>query len=380
MDASSILWEHWRTQVKELLTGIHGHQKNALALFVIGIVVSGSAVLQRVAESLSLQGMNPAKMTSIERRLARFLSNERVVVTKIWEQFLAQVLPFWHGKPMRFILDCTPFRDESTIVYLGLLVHSRVLPVAWAVMPGQEKWEERQWEIVARLLDQVIPYFGQAQPDCTLIADRGLSGFPLVKICHDRQWHYLLRICKEHTCQRKMGKGWSAWCRFDAWLHKPEQQWYGWAKVWKEDTIETFVSACWMPDCEEGWILISDRSAGKRRVNEYALRMRVESTFQDSKSRGWMMEASLVKDEARLDRLLLALFLAMWWVSHLAASCMHHGKRDRFDRHDRRDKGIFRLGRLWLLDILRRTHNQADLIHCLPFRKVATGWRFSLRF
>jgi transposase len=113
-------------------------------------------------------------------------------------------------------------------------------------------------------------------------------------------------------------------------------------------------------------------------VSEYALRMRVESTFQDSKSRGWNLEASFVKDEARLDRLLLALFLAMWWVSHLAASCMHHGKRDRFDRTDRRDKGIFRLGRLWLLDILRRTRNQADLVHCFPFRKVATGWRFSL--
>ncbi len=59
---------------------------------------------------------------------------------------------------------------------------------------------------------------------------------------------------------------------------------------------------------------------------------------------------------------------------------MHHGQRDRFDRTDRRDKGIFRLGRLWLLDILRRTRNQADLVHCLPFRKLATGWHFSMRF
>ena len=155
-------------------------------------------------------------------------------------------------------------------------------------------------------------------------------------------------------------------------------QWYGWANVWKEDTIETFVSACWMPDCEEGWILISDQKAGKRRVNEYALRMRVESTFQDSKSRGWVLEASLVKQEARC--LLLVLFLAMWWVSHLATSCMHQGKRDRFDRTDRRNKGIFRLGRLWLLDILRRTSNQADLVHCLPFRQLATRWRFAWRF
>jgi hypothetical protein len=378
MDASALLWEHWRTQVKKLFPKIHGHQKKTLALFVIGIVLAGSAVLQRVAEGLSLHDINPAKMTSIERRLARFIANERVVVRQIWEDFLSQVLPFWQGKPLRFVLDCTPFRSDATIVYLGLLVHSRVLPVAWAVMPGQEHWEEKQWSIVARLLDQIIPHLAEA--DCTLIADRGLAGFPLVKLCRDRNWHYLLRVSKEHTCQRKMGQGWSAWCRFDAFLHKTGQQWYGWAKVWKQDTIETYVSACWMPGCEEGWILISDQKAGKRRVKEYALRMRVEATFQDSKRRGWNLEASLIKDEARLNRLLLALFLAMWWVSHLAASCMHHGQRNRFDRHDRRDKGIFRLGRLWLLDILRRTHNQADLVHCLPFRKLATGWRFALRF
>jgi hypothetical protein len=60
-------------------------------------------------------------MTSIERRLACFLSNDRVVVTKIWEQFLAQALPFWQGKSLRFVLGGTPFRDDATIFYLGLL-------------------------------------------------------------------------------------------------------------------------------------------------------------------------------------------------------------------------------------------------------------------
>lgn len=62
-------------------------------------------------------------------------------------------------------------RDDATIVYLGMLVHSRVLPVAWAIMPAMEKWEEKQWTIVARLLDQVSAHLKEA--DCTLIADRG---------------------------------------------------------------------------------------------------------------------------------------------------------------------------------------------------------------
>jgi hypothetical protein len=61
-------------------------------------------------------------------------------------------------------------------------------------------------------------------------------------------------------------------------------------------------------------------------------------------SRGWNLEASLIADRERLDRLLLVLFVALWWVIHPAASCIHQGQRDRFDRHDRRDKGLVRLG------------------------------------
>ena len=47
MDTSSVLWTNWHEQLKELLTGIHGHQKKTLAFFVLGIVLSGSAVMMR---------------------------------------------------------------------------------------------------------------------------------------------------------------------------------------------------------------------------------------------------------------------------------------------------------------------------------------------
>src|SRR5438477_11615085 len=92
MDASSVLWTNWHEQLKDLFTGIHGHQKKTLAFFVLGIVLSGCAVMQRVAEPLSERGLSEAKMSSIERRLARLLANERIVVPVIWQLFLAQVL------------------------------------------------------------------------------------------------------------------------------------------------------------------------------------------------------------------------------------------------------------------------------------------------
>lgn len=219
-------------------------------------------------------------MPSIERRLARFVANDRLHVPAIWTQFLTQLLPFWRGQRLFLVLDCTPFDDRATIVYLGLLVHSRVLPLAWQVMPAQQKWPEGQWTVVKRLFDQVTPHL--LETDCTLLADRGLVGWSLVQLCRERHWHYLLRVCREHTCRRWMGR-WTAWRRLGHLITQPGQQWCGRIQLWQEETLETQLSAVWEPAYQEAWFLISDRPAGRQRIAEYALRARVEATFQDGK-------------------------------------------------------------------------------------------------
>ncbi len=155
---------------------------------------------------------------------------------------------------------------------------------------------------------------------------------------------------------------------------------YGHIRLWQEQQIETNLSACWDRDEEEGLFVISDQPAGRKRINEYRLRWRVESTFQDLKSRGWDWESCHVRRLDRVNRMLLVLFLAVWWLVHLTASCMHHGRRARYDRHDRRDKGILRIGRLYLLDIERKASHICDLKKCLLFRGYPTKWLFSLRF
>jgi hypothetical protein len=78
-------------------------------------------------------------MVSHERRFQRFVANERIEVDTCWNSFLQQVVPFWQNKPVTLVLDLTPSTNEATIVYVGILVQSRVLPLAWCVMPQQEK-------------------------------------------------------------------------------------------------------------------------------------------------------------------------------------------------------------------------------------------------
>lgn len=377
MNASSVLCRVWQQQVKEFFTRLHGHQSKALALFVLGAIKAESIVMQRVAEALLAE--SDAKAPSIERRLQRFLSNERIDTEKTWDDFLCQIMPYFQRAPMKLVIDLTAYEEHAQVIYIGLLQHSRVLPLVWKVMPGQEKWDQGLWDCIEELFERLAPHIGET--DCTIIGDSAFGCFPMVSLCQKYQWHYLFRICAQHTCEH-----WSAQgrllptCPVSDLVNAPGKRFYGHIRLWQEDQIETNLSACWDKNEEEALFVISDLPAGPKRIRDYRLRWRVESTFQDLKSRGWDWEESHVRRLDRVDRMLLVLFLLVWWLAHLAASCIRHGRRDRYDRHDRRDKGILRIGRLYLLDIERKASKTCDIVNCLLFKRYPNGWHFSLYF
>ena len=234
----SLAARQWSAQVHQLLPEVHRHRSKTLAFFVFGLVLSGKARLPLIAEELLC--ISSAKTPSIERRLARFLANTQVAVAPIWNSLLARLLPFFQDRRLVFVLDLTPLDDRACIVYLGLLVHSRLLPVSWQVMPLQETWEERQWAIVGTLLDRVLPHLGQAE--CTLIADRGLAGLPLVQLCQARGWHYLLRLSSQHTCLPQGGKPTRSWRACAELVSRRGQSWFGPALVWQDHPLAAFRS------------------------------------------------------------------------------------------------------------------------------------------
>ncbi len=375
MNAFSPLCAEWHQQVKDFFGQLHGHQSKGLALFVWGAIKAESLVLARVAEELLSE--SEAKVPSIERRLQRFVSNERIDVETVWDDFLSAIGTYWRQKEAVLVLDITPFEEHAQVVYVGLLQQTRVLPLAWKVMPGQEKWDQGLWEIVGKLFRRVKGALGEA--DCTLIADRGLSGLPLIRLCQAQGWHYVLRIKQEEQCRPWRRGAWQAWQSVSELVPQTGKYWYGTVCLWQEQALELQRSAIWKTGPEEAWLVISDRPAGPARIREYSWRMRGESTFQDMKSRRWQWEQSHVRDLAHLNRMLLVLFLAFWGLMRLAASCLHNGRRERYDRHDRRDKGFLRLGRLYLLDMVRSTDHSC-LWNCLLFHRKANQWAFSLRF
>ncbi len=386
MNASDLLLDQWTQQVKEVFPKLHYYQQETLAFVVQGIIQSGNAVMQRVSEAVWEYTESETKMVSHERRLQRFVANDRIDVEVHWKDFIQKILPYWQNKRVTFILDMTPYTQEATIVYLGILVQSRILPVAWCVMPQQEKWDEGQWEIIDRLFDQVSSHLSSAE--CTLLADRGLSCLRLIQQCRKLGWHYVLRIKNEEWFRRAFRHYYRDWEQGKQIVKKEGDQWYGKVLVWKEHQFETWLSACWEPGYEQAWFLLSDRKASHKRVSEYAKRMKVEATFQDTKSRGCLIECSRFTNREHLSRWLFAVFLSIWWIAHLGCSCLHHGHREQVDRKDRRDKGMLRIGRLWLKAILKKANRalcpknlslvKTQLTNCLPFSRRNQRLCFSI--
>src|SRR5260370_13732941 len=136
MNAPESLWRQWSDQLRDMLPEMHGHRSKTLAFFVLGVVLAGTTRLPRVAETLG--GLSAAKTPSIERRLARFLANTQVTVLAVWTRLLSHFLAFWRDQRLVFVLDATTLDERATVLYLGVLVHSRLLPVSWQVLPGHE--------------------------------------------------------------------------------------------------------------------------------------------------------------------------------------------------------------------------------------------------
>jgi hypothetical protein len=271
------------------------------------------------------------------------------------------------------VLDPTPQAGRFTVLVLGLVCRRRTLPVAWRVVGQQEPWACRQIDHVRALFAEVA---AALPPGCavTVVGDRGLTSAELIDACREVGWHALFRLSADakQGCTARLADG----------RRCPVWDLVTGAGQRLAETVEVFQAAGWRRleltirwdrGRDEPWILLSDRAAGADRVAEYRRRAHAEATYEDGKARGWDLEASKVAAPDRFDRLLVALHLAFWWVTQNGLRAIRRGERARYDRKDRRDLSVVRIGRAWLAERLEADRRRPPL----PFRATDRGWVFT---
>lgn len=361
----------WMGQVEAMLPAVRVTRCRVLALFALGMIWAETVRLHRVAAALPLG----VRVPSSERRLRRFLANPAVSVESMWRPLLPHLLGRWAGQEVVLVFDTTPHRADWTVLWIGIVVHRRVLPLSWHLVPQQEPWPERQETLLPLLL---APIAAALPPECTvtLLGDRGVAGPSLIDAAQAQGWAVLMRLNVGPTQAHRLRVGhgddprqeqdWPLW----DWVERVGSGWWGPVQIFKTAGWRAgYLTVYRRAGSPEWWILFSTRPGGRERIREYARRSRVEATFGDSKRRGWGVEQSRVTDPTHLDRLLLVWYLALWWLHALGRQVIRRGVRARFDRTDRRERSLIRLGALWLRHELDQGRPPP-----LPFRQTPTGW------
>lgn len=357
----------WMRQVEAVLPGERVTRVRVLALFAAGIVWANAVTLLKVAAALPLAATDP----STERRLKRFVTNPAVTVETLWHPLLPLLLRSLGRRELVVVFDPTPYRDCATILVVGVVVRHRILPLVWQVMPQQEDWPLRLRAVLEPLLATVAAAL-PAGTAVTLLADRGLVGPTVLDAAQAVGWHVVLRLRAGAGEETRVRLGDGPEQRLAELPTGPGQRFRGPAAIFKDaGWRQGELTIHWDRTVAEPWVLFSDRLAGPDRVREYRQRARAEATYQDEKGRGFLLERSKIVALDRLERLLLPVHLAVWWAYGLGLQAVRNGQRHRFDRRDRRELSLVRLGRTACLNALDRDHLPA-----LPFRQTPLGWTF----
>lgn len=359
------LLHSWTSQLQSLVPDLRRTRVRGLALLSLGLIWAACPHLGRIAAAVPLAVQDG----SVERRLRRWLANVRMPVVPTWQPLLGAFLARLGQRELVLVFDPTPLRDRATLLVLGLVIHKRVLPVAWHLVPGTDTWPRGMWPYLTRLCHRVAAVLLEAV-SVTLIVDRGLASVAVLDLCQRLGWHYVMRLSVDAaqglTVCLADGTITPAWSL----VAGPGRRWCGSVATFQRHGWRVAeLTIVWPKRYAQPWLLLSDRSAGPARVREYRRRVQVEAMYQDCKSRGWDVEASKLRDFNRLNRFLLALVLAVWWSHLLGQQVLRRGQRRQFDRADRRDLSLVRLGRRWMSWLLDH-----ERLPPLPFRYHAGQW------
>jgi hypothetical protein len=145
-----------------------------------------------------------ARPASAERRLERYLANDRIDPDAVWSHLTSSFLAGWTGGSLVLILDETPNHNDLRCLKVTLAFRKRALPLGCACYRLGEQPEPMP-ELVVDPLRRVAACLTEGA-DVTLLADRGLAWPQVGDACHELGWHYVLRLLSQTRVRTPEGR------------------------------------------------------------------------------------------------------------------------------------------------------------------------------
>ncbi len=331
------LYHKWFRELRQLWPEERLTRVRLLAWCLAGIYVSRSVQLHRIA----LKIPSSAQLTSVTRRLSRFLENSRLQVRPCYEPMARSLLAesaHTVGE-IRLILDTTLVGANHRLLMVALAYRRRAIPLAWTWV------RQKKGLSAARRQLALLAYVKTLLPRHTsvlVVGDTEFGAINVLKQLNAWHWHYVLR---QKANFKVCPKGKRTWQSFGHLVSRVgEKVWWEQARLTAQKRQHVNLLAYQKPGEKEPWLLATNLPDATLTLQAYRRRMWVEELFGDLKRHGFDLASTHLRHLERISRLTLLVVLLYLWLIALGSRILKEGTRWRVDRRDRRDLSLFQIG------------------------------------
>ena len=206
---------------------------------------------------------------------------------------LRWILSLYRADELVLALDVTLVRDRLALISLSVAFRGSALPVAWKVLPANEKGA---WIPCCEVL---LGRLASAVPDpveVLVLCDRGLQSRKLFGAICEQGWHPMMRLTRRGTwCPQ----GQRTWYGLASVLPGPGRYYLGQGELFKTKPLSCTLIALWEQGYEAPWLLMTDLEPERCRGTFYGLRSWIERGFRCMKAGAYRCERLPMRAPAR---------------------------------------------------------------------------------
>jgi hypothetical protein len=330
-------------QMAQFHPGLRKTLLNNLSELVAAITLAHNVQLAAIGAKLPVDTDEESR----EQWVRRQLSNDTKGTLELFRPLAQSLLAGFAGRSIRLILDPTDLSDDLTIVQLAVAYRGRALPLAWMtvyIKPGTV-------QEAIRLLFVEVKTWLPADARIYLIGDREFHGEDMLALIQEQTWIPVVRTKGNVMIEQDDGTRSRV---ADLAPQRGQRAFYqrvfltGWGWGPYSLSVATADQAQRGAKEDDPWFIVSTEPAGPPILNLYRVRMWADEMFRDLKSQGFHLNQTRLDRTDRIDRLMLALALAYWWVIGRGIWVDRMHLRDRVDRQDDPACSLFTLGLRWI--------------------------------
>jgi hypothetical protein len=319
--------------------------RQRLIFLTLGILLSGSLVLRRMASAQAYLTPQTTCAASHERRLRRALNDPLLTWERSYAPLARQILMPCRARRWVVIIDETAHTEHLRVLTAALWYRGRAIPLAWVCWPGQTKQTVSYWERCRAVLAQAAQIL-PADARVVVVADRAFGCPAFTDLVAAHGWAWLVRVQGQTRWRDRRG----GIHLIRTQVRQRGERWKGAGLVFKDAGWRAAsMVALWGRAHQQPLLLVSSLPLSWELIAIYRQRAAIEALFRDWKSSGWQWEASQVRDLAHQERLVLGLALATLITlalgAHAAAQAVPRWTRGGRRRSWAGGHSLFRLGR-----------------------------------